>query len=173
MFKDASQALKWAYNTSSRPIIKMAAINNMRQGKSSGYPNALIDDLAAQDRHGQAALIIGLVNHLPHETSRQFIEAEFGRRLAAIEVYSLIERGCHALDVWPEKQEAVYRVIKGYFCGGLPVRAIRELFGCRNLRAVIMKHSIYDIMDRINDQSMAEISEVLERHGLIESNYVT
>lgn len=168
MFTSAHNALEWAYNTSSRPIIKMAAINNMRQGSSGGIPNDLLINLTTQDKHGQAALIIGLVESMPRVTEREFLEARFGRKVGYSELATVTDYCRMALGLEPGKSQAVYRVVKGYFCVALQVREIRSLLGCRTQHAIMSRRCLYDTLDVIHRRAMADISEVLERQGLIE-----
>ena len=170
MFNDAHQALEWAYNISGRCIVKMSAINHMRQG-SHGICNDTLIDLSTQEKHGQAAQIIGMVERLGDKAAVQYINAEFGRKFARDDIGLLVYRGCDALGLGLTKQEAVYRVMQGYFCGGMSHRATQRMLGCRDQYAVMVKRCLYDVLDVIHTSSMAQMHVVLEGHGLIEHHY--
>lgn len=176
MFNNAHHALRWAYTTINRPIVKMSAINHMRQG-SRGAQNMLLYDLNAQDRHGQAALIIGMVARLPDLAEREYIEAEFGRRVMRDDVRELVYQGSEALLLGfglggENAGEFVYRVMYGYFSGvDMSHKAIRRILSCQHGYAFMVRNCLYDILDVIHDRAMADMTEAFERQGLIEREY--
>ena len=168
MFQNAAHALDWAYNAEARPILKTAMINKMR-GSTVGRENPLLQGLTAQDLHGQAAQIIGMVEKLPDPAGREYLAARFGRRIERNDLTVLVYRGCDALGVGLEKREGVYRVMRGYFGGDTSLKVIRRTLGCRYTHAVMTRHCLYDVLKIINDQSLAEMERILELHGLIEA----
>lgn len=174
MFDSANQALAWAYNIEGRPIVKMSAINHMRQEPAKCAQNMLLLNLTAEDRHGQAALIIGMVEKLPDPAEVTYLAAQFGRRLTQDELRLLVFRGCEALGVGLEKslQEAVYRIMLGYFGKPMGYRQVQGLLRCRDVRARMTRDCLYDTLDIIHSQAMADITEVLEEHGLIKSTHL-
>lgn len=167
MFHDAGHALDWAYNTAAKPIVKMSGINNMIKNPTRGAENPLLINLTVQDKHGQSALIIGLVEKLD-QTGREYIAARFGRRLEKVDMTVLVYRGCEAVGLGLGGQEPVYRIMRSYFGGrGMPYRTIQRMLGCRNQYALMVKSCLYDVLDTIHDRSMADMTEIFERHGLI------
>jgi hypothetical protein len=173
MFKDAEQALRWAFNTIERPILKTSAINHMRQERAARYSTPVIDGLPNQYRHAQAAQIIGMVEGLPDPAAVEYLKARFGMMVSHADLHVVVYRGCAALGVGLEKRAEVYKVMRGYFCHALTVRQIRHLLGCRTLHAIASRKCLYDTLDILDRRALAEMTDVLERHGLIESNYVT
>lgn len=175
MFLSAEGALHWAYNTVSRPIVEMSAVNHMRQEPSRGVINMLLEGLNLQDLHGQAAQIIGMVEQLEDPTEREYIEARFGRKLRRDDLEIVVYRGCAVLGFGISKPEmdAVYRIMSSYFSGDMSHRDIRKILGCRYGSAVLVKNCLYDTLDRIHHLAMADMSEVLREHGLLrdESSY--
>lgn len=169
MFDDAAHVLAWAYNVEARPIVKMSAINHMRQLPPKGAQNMLLLNLTAEDRHGQAAMVIGMVERLPDPAEREYIAAQFGRRLMPKDLRILVYRGCEAIGVALEKQESVYRIMRSYFDGAMGRREVRSLLGCRTQQAIMVKSCLFDTLDVIHHHAMADITEVLRDHGLIES----
>jgi hypothetical protein len=167
MFSDAHQALEWAYNISGRCIVKMSAINHMRQGSYAPFDDVL-NDLSSQEKHAQAAQIIGMVERLGDPAAIQYIGAEFGREFDRDNIGLLVYRGCEALGVGLDKREAVYRVMQGYFVGGVSHKATQRMLGCSNQYVVMIKRCLYDLLDVVHDSSMAQMYVVLEGHGLIE-----
>lgn len=162
MFIDADDALDWAYNTINRPIVKISSINGMR-----GAENPSVDELTAYDRHAQAAQIIGMVERILDPAGRSYIEAEFGRRLSKDDLRIVVYRGCAALGFGLDRTDAVYRITRGYFDGSMTHRDIRRALGCRDQYAVMVRRCLCDTLDIIHDRAMADMAEVLEKHGLI------
>ena len=58
-------------------------------------------------------------------------------------------------------------IMRGYFDGSMPHRAVRRELGCRDQYAVMVRSCLYEVLDLIHDRAMADMTEVLERHGLI------
>ena len=171
MFNNAAHALEWSYNTLACPIIEISAINDMRQGRAICGDNFLLMNLTAQEAHGQASQIVGMVDRLPDPAGREYIAARFGGRTERSEIRLIVYAGCDSLGLGLEKQETVYRIIKAYFRGSLPVRMIMRELQCRHQAAIMTKSCLYDMLDVIHDAAMAEITETLERKGLVSSYY--
>lgn len=169
MFYSTHSTLKWAYEIINKPIVKMSGINHMRQSPTRGAPNHLLINLSTYDRHGQAAQIISMVDRLSDQAMREYITARFGRELGKDNLQVLVYRGCEASGLGLSAQEPVYRIMKSYFVGRLPYRAVRKMLGCRDQYAIMVKSCLYDVLDVIHDRAMADMSEIFEGHGLIES----
>lgn len=167
MFDSAHHALSWAYNIEGRPIVKMSAINHMRQAPPKMAQNMLLLNLTAEDRHGQSAQIIGMVQELPDPAASEYIAAYFGRRLSETDLKIVVFRGCDALGFTLDKRDAVYRIMRSYFGGPMGYREIRRLLGCRDQYALMAKNCLFDTLDIIDHHAMRDITEVLEDHGLI------
>lgn len=172
MFLSAGHALDWAYNVAERPLIKIAMINTMRQANSSfRHQNTLLINLTAEESHRQAVQIVNLVAELPDPAAQEYIAARFGRRMSRDDIRIIVYRGCATLGLGLDKQDAVYKVMKGYFGRSGSMRMIRRDLGCRHQNAISAKGLLYDTLDIIHDRSMAEMTTILERHGLIERVY--
>ncbi len=168
MFNNAHHVLEWAYNTSARPIVKLSSIYHMRRSLYKSMPNLLLLDLTTHDRHGQAALIIGMVEKLHSPEAREYIGAWFGRKLSQDDMKVLVYLGCDVSGLGLSGQETVYRIIRGYFSGNVTYRAIQKMLRCSNGHALEVKTCLYDALDHIYDRAMADISVVFDAHGLIQ-----
>ena len=146
LFLSAEGALHWAYAVSARPIVNISMINRMREEPVPVCANALLVNLTAQDRHGQAALIIGLIDKLHDPVGREYIKARFGRKTDPSDLLCLVEYCADGLRV-PEKQEAVYRVLKDYFTGRMSIRTVRREIGCRHHSAAVVRHRLFTALD--------------------------
>lgn len=172
MFDSAHHALSWAYNIEGRPIVKMSAINHMRQSPPKMAQNMLLLNLTAEDRHGQAAQIIGMVQKLPDPAEREYIAAKFGKRTTEDDLFILVCRGCAAMGFDLNNRKAVYRIVSSYFGGQVGYREIRRLLGCRDQYALMAKNCLFDTLDIIHHHAMRDITGVLEDHGLIRETAV-
>lgn len=171
MFSNAHRALEWAYNTIERPIVKLSGINQMRRRQMSGLPNGLLIGLTVQDRHKQAANIIGMIGRLEDPAAQEYIAAKFGGRHQKEDITILTYRGCDAIGVGLSGQQAVYKIMKGYFDGReASYRDARRALRCRDQYAIMAKKCLYDTLDIIHNHAMAEISVIFEEHGLIVSS---
>lgn len=169
LFLSAEGALHWAYAVSSMPIVHLSAINSMRMTARFGVrsSNTLIMDLTAQDRHGQAALIIGLIDRVRDPVGREYIKARFGRKTDPSDLLCLVEYCADGLRV-PEKQEAVYRVLKDYFTGRMSIRTVRREIGCRHHRAAVTRHRLFTALDMLELRAMDELRRIMEERGLVQ-----
>lgn len=173
LFLSAESALHWAYAVSARSIVNISMINRMREEPRPVCANALLVNLTAQDMHGQAALIIGLIDKLNDPAAREYIKARFGRNLNRDDLRVMVYRGCAGLGLGLDKQEGVYQVIRSYFRGEeLSLRSIRKLLECRHHHAAMSKQCLFDVLDTISAQTMAEMREIFEERGLVRpTNY--
>jgi hypothetical protein len=168
MWSNAEDVLKWAYNTSERPIVNTSGINRMRH-EYHGAVNYLLLGFSVQDRHAQAALIISMTARLSDPAAGQYLGAKFGWRLEKNDIRLLVYRACAAAGEGLDRQAAMYQIVRGYFGEQLRQRTVRELLHCQNQRATMTRNCIYNTMDLIHNRAMAEIRETFERHGLIRS----
>lgn len=167
MFNSAHHALSWAYETTTRPIVKTSGANHMFQIPARGIPNDLLVNLTIYDRHGQAALIIGMVDSLTHQDEREILRARFSRKVEKDDLQVLVYRGCDVSGLGLGAQEAVYRIVRSWFGGNIPYRTVQQMLRGSNQQALLVKSCVYEALDHIHDRAMADITEVFERHGLI------
>ena len=81
IFRDAEQALRWAYEISSRPIVRLSSVNAMRgSDKSSG------GELTPHDQHAQAAMILSLCERVLPDLHMAYIRVQFGREAGGFEL---------------------------------------------------------------------------------------
>src|SRR5687768_5933480 len=170
MFRNAHHALEWAYETIEKPIVKLSSINGMRREQTRGLPNGLLIGLTAEDLHRQAANIISMVSQLEDTAAQEYIAAKFGNRHQKESLRILAYRGCAALGVGPDSSDAVYKVIKGYFVGNGTYRDARKALKCRDQYALMARKCIYETLDIIYHQSMADMANIFQEQGLIASS---
>lgn len=169
MFNNARHALNWAYTVAETQIVELSSVYRMREEPFSGAGNALLAQVSVQDKHMQAAQILGLVERLPDPAAREYIGALCGHRTGPDQVRILTFRCCDDLGLEMAAAPAVYLMLKSYFgaSGKLPYRAVRQILGCRDRYALMVKGCLYDTLDAIHQHAMRELQEGLERDGLI------
>jgi hypothetical protein len=169
MFQNCESALRWAYNTASRPIVKLSTVHGMRRVVGHyHYPNPLLDDLTAQERHSQAALIIGLIDKLDDPVEVEYVRARFGRRTDPRDLLRLVCYCCIGLGIGPDRSEAMYRVLREYFAGQVSTRMVRREIGCRHHSAVVVRHRLCTALEMVELRALSDIGRILEERGLVE-----
>ena len=163
----AEDALNWAYVVSASPIVKLSMVNSMREGEGRrGWSNGLIDNLNPQDRHGQAALIIGLIDKLHDPVGREYIKARFGRKTGPDDLLCLVNYCAGGLRI-EGKKEGVYRVLKNHFTGNASIRTVRREIGCRHHSAAVMRERLLTALEHLDLRSMSELRGIMEERGLV------
>lgn len=167
MFTNTGGVLKWAYTTEAEPICRISSVHRMRQAPSRGAPNLLLLGLSVQERHIQAAEILGMVARLSDPAAAAYIGAKFGHRIDEKQLRALVYCCCDALGLPLTANHSVYLLLKAYFRGKVPYRAVRKVLGCRDQYALLMRSAMYETLDLIHDRAMADLQEDFEEHGLI------
>lgn len=115
MFHSAHHALTWAYETSSRSIVKMSSVNHMREQSARPMPNEAILDLSIHEQHAQAAAIIGMAERLADPAAREYIAARFGGITKPDHVTVLMNRIFEALGTGIDGRRGAYKLLLCYF----------------------------------------------------------
>jgi hypothetical protein len=146
-FHSAEQALRWAYETSSRPIVKVASINAMR-----GAEKPSNDELTPYDRHAQAAMILGLCERVLPDLHMAYVRVQFGREAGGFE---LLARHIAAnFGAGLHSRRAIEKIIRAYCGEKIGIREIKTLLQCRTLKAVSLRNRAFDALDVIHAQAM-------------------
>ena len=166
-FRGPEHALRWAYETSSRPIVKLSSVNSMRGGGGAVY-----DELTQQDKHAQAALIISMGERIEDQACREYIAARFGGMTKPEEVTAIMNMIFQSLGTGIHGRRDAYKLLLCYFGANIGYRVIRYDLKCRDATVIEIRRNVYDALDVIGNRAMAEIAGELEVQGVIE-NHVT
>ena len=169
MFHSAHSALAWAYETINRPIVKMSSVNHMREQNTRRMPNEAIMDLSVHEQHAQAAAIIGMAERLNDAAGREYVAARFGDMTRPEDVTIMMHRIFSALGTGAHDKRGVYEFLRCYFGGERGYKEIARQMKCRNTTALEIRNKVYDTLDWIGTRAMAEMSDTLAKHRLIES----
>ena len=161
-FRGPEHALRWAYEMSSRPIVKLSSVNSMRGGGGAVY-----DELTQHDKHAQAALIMSMVERLEDQACREYIAARFGGMTKPEEVTAMMNRIFAALGTGTHGRRGAYKLLLCYFGANIGYRAIRYDLKCRDAVVIEIRRKVYDTIDGIGKRSVREVTERLASQGLI------
>lgn len=160
-FRNPEHALRWAYETISRPIVKISSVNEMR-----GPERGSGEEVTPHDMHAQAALIIGLCERVLNPLQMAYIQIQFGRSRSGFDLLARHLAGNFGTGV--HGRRGIEQIIRAY-CGekgGL--REIKRSMACGMLKAASLRNQGYDALDVIHAQAMDVLQSEMEMLGLRE-----
>ena len=168
-FNDPQHALSWAYETISRPIVKISSINAMR-GPDKGESGAN-GELTAHDLHAQAALILSLCKRILSDLHMAYINVQFGREASG---FNLLSRHLAAnFGTGIHNRRGIEQIIRAYCGQKIGLREIRKSMACGMLKAASLRNRGYDSLDLIHDQAMDILQREMESRCLLRSPVVS
>lgn len=163
-FNDPQHALRWAFETSSRPIVKISSINAMRGSNKAGEGSA-IDDLTVYDLHAQAALILSLCERVLSQLHLAYVRVQFGREASG---FDLLARHLAAnFGTGMHNRRGIEQIIRAYCGEKIGLREIRKSMACGMLKAASLRNRGYDALDLIHDQTMDVLQREMESRDLL------
>ena len=162
-FNNPRHALRWAYETTNTPIIKISSVNAMRGPDSAGGPAE--GELTAYDRHAQAALIL---ESMRARTAR----AASGLRPRPVRPGSRRIRHADAppcRKFWHRGAQPAWieQIIRAYCGEKIGLREIRKSMSCGTLKAAALRNGGYDVLDLIHAQAMDILDREMHSRGLL------
>lgn len=159
-FYSAEQALKFAFETMNRPIVKVASINAM--WGSDGRP---VDELTAHDRHAQAAMILSLCERVLPDLHMAYVRVQFGREPSGFEMLGRYLAGQYGTGL--HSRRGIEQVIRSY-CGDKGgIREIKKLMQCGQLKAFFYRNRGFDALDAIHAQAMDYVWSEMQEGGRV------
>lgn len=165
MFKSTRHALKFAFRTLNKPIVKTSSINSMR-GPSWG-------GMKPHELHAQAAMIIATLERVTDVHGQAYLRADYGREheygehsraimnhLAKM-ILSTFPTGMHS-------QRGVEKLIINYFGGSIGVSAIRCDMRCGIVKANQYRDMVKKVLDDVGQRAERDVDIALREAGLIE-----
>lgn len=161
-FRDAESALRFAFEMSSRPVVKISSINAMR-----GAETRSSSELTPYDRHAQAAMILSLCGRVLSPLHIAYVKVQYGRDASGFDL--LIRHLTANFGTGIHNRRGIEQIIRSY-CGekgGL--REIKRKMGCGTLKAVDYRNRGYDALDAIHAQAMDAVwREIHGERGLVQ-----
>ena len=165
-FSSPERALKWAYETVSRPIVKISSVNDMREASRAGQASGN-DELTVHDRHAQAALILALCERVLPTLHMAYVRIQFGRDAGGCEI--LAHHLAANFGTGVHSRRSIDQIIRAYCGERIGLREIRKSLRCGMLKAVSLRNRAYDALDAIHAQSMDRLHMEMESRGLLGS----
>lgn len=163
-FSSPERALRWAYETTSRPIVKISSVNDMREGNRAGQVGAN-GELTAHDRHAQAALILGLCERVLPALHMAYVRIQFGREASGFDL--LTSHLAAHFGTGLHSRRSIEKIIRAYCGEKIGLREIRKSMSCGMLKAVSYRNQAYDALDVIHAQAMDRARMEMEARDLL------
>lgn len=165
MFKSADHALKWAFQVSGTPIVKMSSINSMRGAEGGG-------NMTPHDRHAQAAIILSIVEKAVDVNGLAYLKARYGRELQGGEEQRavadvLVRVAMAAMPTGMHNRRGVEKLVRIYFGQEIGIPSVRKDLGCGNTKAHEIKKAVFDGLDAIGARAFGVLDDEMRRVGLI------
>lgn len=146
-FRDAESALRFAFEMTNRPIVKISSINAMRGAETRSNT-----ELTPYDRHAQAAMILSLCERVLSPLHMAYVNVQYGRDGSGFDL--LVRHIAANFGTGLHSRRGIEQIIRSY-CGergGL--REIKRKLGCGTLKAVSLRNRAFDALDVIHAQAM-------------------
>ena len=163
-FSSPERALKWAYETISRPIVKISSVNDMREASRAGGASGN-GELTAHDRHAQAALILALCERVLPTLHMAYVRIQFGREAAGFDI--LAHHLAANFSTGLHSRRSIDQIIRAYCGERIGMREIRKSLCCGMLKAVSLRNRAYDTLDMIHAQAMDRLRMEMEARELL------
>lgn len=163
-FNDPQHALRWAFETSSRPIVKISSLNAMRGSDKTGEGGA-IDDLTVYDLHAQAALILSLCERVLSQLHLAYLRVQFGREASGFDLLARYLAGNFGTGM--HNRRGIEQIIRAYCGEKIGLREIRKSMACGMLKAASLRNRGYDALDLIHEQTMDILQREMESRDLL------
>ena len=168
-FSNPEHALRWAYETSNRPIVKISSVNCMR-GPERSEGGRSKDEMSAHDYHAQAALILGLCARILSPLHMAYVSVQFGREASGFDL--LVRQLAANFGTGVHSRRGIEQIIRAYCGERIGLRELRKTMACGMLKAAGLRNQGYDILDTIHAQAIDMLQTEMESRGLVRSGEV-
>ncbi len=160
LFNSVDQTLKWAYNTTARPVVKLSSIYSMRG------PASTAKDLSPYERRAQAAQVQRMVDEMEF-LRRAYVHANYGREISEDEFDGLIAYCSMAMPALRAKR-GIVMLCSDYMGQHVGWRALRQSLSCRNDDVPVIRSRIFEALDTLHEGVIDALQMRFIRVGLIE-----
>jgi len=184
-FKSVDHAISWSFRICGVPILKGSSVFSMMP--SSGRNPS---DLTSHDKHGQAALILSMIDRLADQNQKAWIVAQHGKvfntrdwsatnavrlsdeQIAAMETANAVEDQLvravlAAMPTGVHSRRGFSKLIRNYFGAGIGVNAIRADLRCEHKAIPEWRDRVYASLDRIANNIEVTLEAEMVKQGLI------
>ncbi len=161
MFRCAEDALRWAFETLACPIVKISSVNAMRGGGGHGL-------MSSQERHAQAAMILGMVERLLSQVEIAYVKAQFGVDRSGVGEI-LVPWMALGLSTGIHSRRAIEDMILGYCGFERGIRALRKELGVSTAGALEVRRTAYRHLDLLHVRALSQLQSEMEARGLVDN----
>lgn len=167
MFKSVESALKWAAQQHAMVPVKGSAVSGMCGDPQRGTMNDLLIGLNAQERKDQAENILGMVFALD-PACKELIMAEFCYEREDKHIKILMMRAFGSMGTGSHRRRGVRNIVLRYFGENIGLRQIRDDLHCKSNDVHKYIDRIFNLLDRIRAEALAELHVSFVEKNLIE-----
>lgn len=166
LFKSAHSALQWAFTVASIPIVKQPSINKMFGKPPRPTENDLLIGLTREEACKQAQNIIGMVNRLDDVAMKQYLFAQYGRKMDARSIDAVMMRVLSSLGSGVTRRRGISKIVLKYLGCDIGVREIRDSLQCNRNDVYKYEQMVYGVLDTIHNNALSRLEEEMREKGL-------
>jgi len=165
IFRDPETALRWAYETSARPVVKSSGVYGMRGAERGGA-----SELKPYDYIAQAGLIKLLCERALSPLHLAYVEVRYGRnpaRLGPLRCYvaSRLGTGIHSV-------RCIDLVIRGYCGEQVAMRDMLKAGRCRYRTVIEVRNRCHDDLDAIHQKTMELLWREMDEAKMMSTEHI-
>jgi hypothetical protein len=153
IFEDPEQALKWAYSTTERPIIKMSSVNKMR-GAENTRPG---DALTPYDFIAEAAMIKSLCARVLPGLHMAYVKVRYGRDADGLDPLRRYLAATFETGIYSNR--CIDLIIRDYCGDKITLREMKRVGKCGLLKVMALRTRSYDNLDAIHKRTIETLWE--------------
>jgi hypothetical protein len=163
-FTGPAHALRWAFETSNKPIVTVSTSADSRELSRTGE-TASNGSFNQRERHAQAAHMLELCERSLSPLHMAYIRVQFGREASGFDL--LVHHLAANLGTGTHSRRTIEKIIRAYCGEKIGLREIRKCMSCGMLKAVSYRNRAYDELDHIHLQAMERLRGEMEKKGLL------
>ena len=160
LFRSAESAIAWAYETAARVPVKSVGIYAMGKPRVRSRLN-----LTPEEAHGQAALILSLVERVCDPIELAYVRAKFGRQFEALKRLSTVVIA--NLGTGIHQNRAIEKVLLMYMGMNIGIRALQCDLRISTAKTIQWKRDRFDMLDRIHRRAVGKLDEHLRAANVV------
>lgn len=165
MFQSAHHALQFAFNTLGKPIVKLSSVNSMRGSSSYG-------ELSPQERHGQAAMVLSIVEKAVDLNGQAYLRAHYGRELFGGEherdlANHLVRVVIGTMPTGIHNPRGVEKLVRIYFGQDISMISVRKDMRCGHPKANEYRDIVKRALDAVGARADYDADMALRNARLI------
>src|SRR5687768_2480018 len=164
-FASPQHALRWAYETTTRPIINTSWVSVTDRFLLAN------NELTAHDCHAQAALILSLMGRVLPPLHVAYVDMQYGRNGEGLPLLLRYVAGSMGTGVY--RKRAIDQMIRAYCGQKISIREIRKNLQCSATKAAELRNRAYACLDSLDGYAMAILQGEMEKAGMLDTGLIS